>query len=541
MKFGLRNSLTFLLATLTTFVCGQDDELEIGGTIRADMSYFESQSTAVRQPPFVWSFNAQPRIRYGQWDIQTLLNLGSYQDRFGQPFNKLGTTVRRNWLTIHAGHRSMNFSPITLNGHLFFGAGVELRPAKFRFKAMYGNFQRAIQPDSTDVSIRPSFRRPGYGVSIGVGRPSNYVDVHMFRAQDDTTSLNYAPTYAGVAPKQNFVTGITIEQRFVHRFYLTVNGAASAYTHDMYTNTVDIEHFRGDDLAYALFKPRYSSQYLGAITGKFEYRQKSTAIGVDYKFIEPDFRTLGTYFFNSDLEHFGAHARWAMLDRKLNANVEIGQDRNNIKGNKTTDNTRQRVGGSLRYQPEFGRVVNVNYAGYRTNQERTDSAGNVTTLLDQFTHSLNGLSSIKFGEHTLSANANFLTRMNALTQSADFQSYGGRVAFSLPISESFSAQPEVKVNQYIFSGNNNSTRLGGGATVTKSLPEKGISATGGLLYTLGRLNGVNTSNTLRSHVNVSYMVSKGQRLSLRAYHSFTDRVSSSLNEFRVDVGWVWNL
>jgi len=87
--------------------------------------------------------------------------------------------------------------------------------------------------------------------------------------------VSYIPDYASKTPEQNFVAGLSINQRFIKRIYLKLDAAASAYSYDIRSDDVEVEEeFWGDNFAYSLFQPRYSSQYLGAIKGELEYRNK---------------------------------------------------------------------------------------------------------------------------------------------------------------------------------------------------------------------------------------------------------------------------
>ena len=59
------------------------------------------------------------------------------------------------------------FSPYTMNGHIFLGAGVEVRPkGRWSVSALYGRFKKGIQLDSINTDIFPSYQRMGYGTKV---------------------------------------------------------------------------------------------------------------------------------------------------------------------------------------------------------------------------------------------------------------------------------------------------------------------------------------------------------------------------------------
>lgn len=532
--------LTWLLLSLTPFyLLSQDSDLRLGGWVNADAAYFFSESPSVRQPTFQWRINATPRVSYKGWNLQTLVNIGSFEDRFGQPFNKFGMTGGNHWMQWHLGHRTMNFSPLSLSNHLFLGAGVDLTPGKFRFSAMYGRFNRQVDADSTNVNINPAFKRLGYAMKIGAGRPNNFVDVHIFRAIDDTSSINYFPDYAGVAPEQNFIAGVSVRQRFAHRIYLEIDAAASAYSRDIRSLDVDTDPFFADDLAYQLFQPHTSSQFLGSVIGKLDYRHKDFAAGIGYSLIEPDYQSMGAYFFQNDIERWEAHSRWRVMDRKLSGNIRLTTEHNNLKDNKTTLNTRRSVATGLRYQPGQELMISMNYNGYHTHQSRRDTNQVESVVLNQFTHSVGTMSNIGIGDNDLNISVNIVSRNNQLTGHQDFGSVSTRASYRIGFGE-IKVAPSLGYGRFAFGGDNISERYTTGISANKNWEE--LNATAGFTYILSSLNGTTSNNTYRTHYRMTWMLKDAHRFSLRLMHAFTSSVvGSGINELRIDFGYSFSL
>ncbi len=62
---------------------------------------------------------------------------------FSHPFNQFGLHPSYKWVKAHVGYSGMSFSPYTLNGHLFMGAGLEADPpGLLRTAAFYGVLRR---------------------------------------------------------------------------------------------------------------------------------------------------------------------------------------------------------------------------------------------------------------------------------------------------------------------------------------------------------------------------------------------------------------
>jgi hypothetical protein len=104
------------------------------------------------------------------WTLPITMICNSQHNRFIQPYNQIGATpTYKKWLILHGGYRNVHFSPLTLAGHTFLGGGIELNPGKFRFGAIYGKFNRAIESNYITPDIIPVFERTGFSVKLGVG------------------------------------------------------------------------------------------------------------------------------------------------------------------------------------------------------------------------------------------------------------------------------------------------------------------------------------------------------------------------------------
>jgi len=147
------------------------------------------------------------------------------------------------WATVHAGYRNVNFSPFTLAGHTFLGGGVELNPGKLRLGAVYGRFNKAISSTLAEPDILPSYKRTGYAVKVGYGKPGNYIDLVMLRAADDSASIqNVVPTAEQtVKPAENLVVGATSRLLILKHITVELDAAVSAYTRDVRASIISAE------------------------------------------------------------------------------------------------------------------------------------------------------------------------------------------------------------------------------------------------------------------------------------------------------------
>src|SRR5689334_20763279 len=135
----------------------------VSGSFDATAIFYQANGITDRYLPFNYVISGTPVISFYGWQIPFSIIIGKQQSSFTQPFNQFGMSPSYKWITIHAGYRNLNFSPFTLAGYTFLGGGVELTPGKFRFAAMYGQFNKATSFDTAQSLYFSNFsyRRTG--------------------------------------------------------------------------------------------------------------------------------------------------------------------------------------------------------------------------------------------------------------------------------------------------------------------------------------------------------------------------------------------
>ncbi len=162
------------------------------GSIGATTTGYTVSGIPNRSNPFTWSLNANVNVSILEvLDLPFSFIVGKYQTQFTKPYLQFGISPRYKWATLHLGNANLSFNPYTLSGHSFAGVGVELNPKNFRFAAMYGKRNAAVEVDTTISNTKiPSFKRMGYGAKNGYGTADNFINLIYFHAKDDVNSIS---------------------------------------------------------------------------------------------------------------------------------------------------------------------------------------------------------------------------------------------------------------------------------------------------------------------------------------------------------------
>ena len=283
-------------------------------------------------------------------DVPMSATYSQQETTFLQPFNQFGLSPHYKGLTVHAGYRNLTYSNFTLNGHTFLGAGADYVWKRqtglfnYRIGAMYGRLRRPVEPlEAERFGFLPAYRRMGYSVRAGVisrKRSTDYLDFVVFKADDKIGSIEAPLRDQQVKPEENLVLGLRGQVMLFKQLSLTVDAATSALTRDVRAET-------DPDAAPGLFgslgglyTPRVSSEYREAFTTRLQYTHRKFRVGTRYQWIAPDYRTLGSYFFQNDLEELTVDAGTRVLAGKGQISASVGLQRNNLNDQQSTSQGR---------------------------------------------------------------------------------------------------------------------------------------------------------------------------------------------------------
>ena len=324
---------------------------------------------APRNQAFGYTTSGNLNFKLYGVDIPFSFVYSSQELSYNQPFNQFGLSPTYRWIKVHLGYRSMSFSPYTLSNVIFLGAGVELTPGKFRFAAMYGRFNRKALVDSLSPGNAGAYRRMGYAVKMGVGSERNYFDVNFLKAVDDTSGLYELRSRCGLTPAENIVLGVSSKISFTQALTLEVNGAVSAYSRDITSDTITDENAIVNSIN-KIFLLRTSSQFFTAGQALLAYKHKLFNMKLQYTRVDPDYKSMGISYIQRDIENVTAGGGVYFWKRKLTISGSFGIGRDNLNSRRTAQ-TNRTIGSfsvSVNPSPRYG--SDFQYSNYGISQKK---------------------------------------------------------------------------------------------------------------------------------------------------------------------------
>ncbi len=336
----------------------------LDGSFGVSFRSYQAWDIADRQTPLASSISANATIRSYQLTIPfsfIMHNLDEVDHPFTRAywkdylsnqrnrFTRFGASPYYKWITLHAGHRYMDFSEFTLANHNFLGAGLDLTPGKWRIAAMGGRLARAEpQSRSLRTPFIQQYTRTGWGAHVAYGDTKDRVGLSLFSAKEDPASLvGEVDSQFLVTPLENLV--ISLNGKKTIRKYLSIEFeiAQSALTR----NAGDPDDDQGFFLYRSfLFQRKTSTDLRHAANVKLDYSRNDFRAGLEYRRIDAGYRSLGAYFFNDDLENYTAYTNFSLMKKTLHLQIQGGLQRNNLDGTK---------------QASFERLIGSANAAYR--------------------------------------------------------------------------------------------------------------------------------------------------------------------------------
>jgi hypothetical protein len=350
----------------------QQSPLKIKGTINAKLQFYDSNKENPNRDPFVWYLQGSPEVSVYGIVLPFSFRISEQNRDFSQPFNQFGVSPYYKWVKAHLGYRSLTWSNFALAGHSFSGAGLELTPGKFRVGFVSGRLLKPVKyindPEYTSTQT-PAYRRTGSAFILGYGTEKNYANLVILKARDEENSIDTLPEGFVLTPAENLVVSLVTKQVFAEKFLFDLEIAQSLYTKDTRAALSDsTADFMGKTFSF-LMKNRASSSSHNAIQTSVGYQSDLFALKVKYQRIEPDFKSMGAYYFLSDISSITIEPSIKLLKKKLALGGSFGSQFDNLGNDKNLRTRRTITSAKINYVPIPQFNINAFFSNYGLAQQ----------------------------------------------------------------------------------------------------------------------------------------------------------------------------
>lgn len=525
--------------------------LEITGSASASLGYYKANSFNSTRKPYAYSIMLAPTISVYGVQIPFNFTFTEGSKSVNNPFAQFGINPSYKWAKGYFGWTNMTWSPTTLNGKTFLGAGIELNPSLFRFGAFYGIMNPAIKENLLGPSAQqPQYKRRGWGLKVGVGNENNHFDFIWLHSKDvlgsipvpvdETNKLTYTP-------QENAVFGIKSHQAmFKKKLVWDVDGAVSAITRDLNSQLLDIGTGLGTKFLKVAIPPHLSTSYAWTAHTSLNYKAETYSLGFDYNRIQPEYQSHGMDYALNDQQKFTATETFMASKKKVNVNLSEFYQHDNLNNRKSvkTNRTGLSAGIGLNLNQSFGFAFS--YSNYFTFQTKGIKELNDTTKLYQLQQTA------VFAPHYTIVNAKFVHNIFvslSYSRMDDFNKFTSKfsknstintnVGYSLSVNKiEFTASPSFNV---LYSQTPSVKLLSVGPTVafSKNLLKSKLGISTSITFIASRQNDVWTSKTITNNIGISYRITKNHALKLSNNILYNMYITSNASEYKGDITYTY--
>ncbi|HEY8400566.1 MAG TPA: hypothetical protein VIK89_04855 [Cytophagaceae bacterium] len=556
--------LGVVLCSLTSYgqqldQIGKKGGVKVSGGVGMSNNFYVADGISNRLNPYSYVLSGNVNISLYGFSLPFSFAFSNQNFSYRQPFNIYGLSPTYKKWTFHAGYRNLSFSPYTLNGHNFLGGGVEYRGDKLSVAAMSGRLLKAVNYDSTNANVLPSYSRMGGGIKVNYKAGSDEVFVVAFYAKDIVGSINEVPEVVGLRPQENMVWSIGGTKVLFEKLTLHAEGARSAWTRDVTTES-DLKPSTLSSKLY--FMPwKQSTQVYTAFKANATYDFSFMNLGAGYERVEPEYQTLGAYYFNNDLENITVNFSTALFQKKVNISANGGLQRDDLNNQKASKMNRKVGSVNMGIVPSRRLNINLAYSNFYsfvnvkpvdvTFLQNTIFADIDTLNYTQISQTVNGSVSYKLSENdhisrTISVNSSLMSASNKQGRSSfGNQMANGNVMFNQSWKKSgISLGVNTNANQTSYEQGNSlfvGVGVNAGAPVFKKKLRVSLSLNANQNYEKDQLVArlYSVSNTYSIRLGKKHSLSANMRYSGRAKlgEASLGRYNATFNEFMGAVGY----
>jgi hypothetical protein len=520
----------------------KEEAFSTSGGVNFSQIFYTPMGGKQRRNPYTYNLNGSVTANIYGFSFPFSFNLSNQQSSFRQPFNQIKIAPEYKWVKLHIGNSNMNWSPLTLAAHNFNGFGVELTPSKFNLSVMYGTLLQPVAIDTTNPNNIASFKRIGYGAKFGAKVLKGNMEAIVFAAHDDPNSIPFVAGYE-LQPQSNVVMSLKTSQPITKKLKTNVEWATSALTQNN-----RIEDNQGAKIPFLGIRGNATSSFYHAIKSDFTYSLEKSSIGIGYERIAPEYRTLGAYFFNNNLENITLNGKTGFFKQKVQLSANVGIQRDNIDESKLSSMKRFVSSINLAYAVNKKLNLNGSYSNFLSYSIIRPEIDQINPLLPtqplteqdftQLSHNTNvNASYILKADKDKSQHINLnisqqiaTNEQNGQQQNSGTQFYNANLSYNNKTEKTGSIGLTMNGNMNKAQGFN-ALSLAPGIVYSKMIKEK-LQASFGATYSKSFTNGITTKDVANFRLNLGYLVKNSHQFSLSGIylHSEPIALQNGINE-----------
>jgi hypothetical protein len=310
---------------------------QLSGSASIFGNYFNTSDSLVTMSPYAYGISIAPVIKSYGFSMPFTFAYANRKSNFTYPFFRVGAAPSYKWVKLFLGNNTINFNRYAFSGLNCFGVGIEINPKSFYLAYFTGQMSKAHFVDSTATEfnrITPRYAVKGFAIKAGLKSKTQRLLFTYFSGTDDEKSLTYFNPKYGLKPRYNKALGGEMHLKFGKYITLKSNAGLSIFTRNKNAANIDtLLRASGDaeipSWAKSIEKnPNTSTQLLYAYDHSLQFNSNTFGLGLSYKWLQPDFKTLGFRFEANNIKQITIEPSFRLWKNKVSTNFSIGLQSN---------------------------------------------------------------------------------------------------------------------------------------------------------------------------------------------------------------------
>jgi len=316
--------------------------------------------------PFTYIVSANVNFNVYGYNLPFTFAYSNRKFQYSNPtfrFNRFAFHPRYKKWAAHIGDISTSYSPYTLSGFQYRGAAVEYNPGNWQVQALYGRFMKAVPEDSL---ITPSYKRMGAGIKTVYKNGSKKIGINIFHAGDDKNSIA-TPVLAknqGISPIAGTAFSIEGSYPVIKNLVLEAEYATSALTRNL--NYSDSASGSIGILQKIAVRANATTNVYHAYKAGLSYTFLQSSVGLHYERVDPEYQTLGGYFFTNDFENMTVNFSQSLWKSKATISLNGGLQRDDLMHTKESDMKMVVFGANITARPTEKLNIGLTYSNFQS-------------------------------------------------------------------------------------------------------------------------------------------------------------------------------
>lgn len=333
---------------------GAKNAFNINGGLDYTFLMATAHNKILQRDPFNMLISGSCTFTYLDFSLPFSFSYSNKSISYTQPFNRLQFAPTYKWIKLKFGNINQQHSKYTLDGINLKGALMELSPKNWKINLVYGKVADGVIVNDGFSNSIPFLERNFQAFSVSNQGLNYRIQFDVLRAKDQFKNgiqSNY------MNPEENIAWGLNYNCVINKKTNIDLLQGFSIYTEN---NLIVSENYKSVKNFISI---NNTTRFDKALQIVLNHKFKHLDLGLSYEHIDPEYKTLGTYFFQNNLRNISLRSNFR-LKKIIQIKFSVGIQENDFKNHGNSKNYRNTGTISMNYSSNKKYFLQGSYSNF---------------------------------------------------------------------------------------------------------------------------------------------------------------------------------